>query len=344
MNQDMYFTKTDIERLLRDFSTKNILVIGDVMLDEYITGSVNRISPEAPVPVVNLRQRSVSLGGASNVALNIKALGANPILLSVIGKDDKSVRFEQEMHRKGLSTEGIIGSSERICTTKCRVIGNTMQLLRIDDETTEELSAKDEEVLMEKFEHILCTQSIDAVIFEDYDKGVVTPRVIRKAVLAAREKSIPVLADPKERNFHHYRDITLFKPNLKEFTQGLALRKNGWQDADFSLAADRFMAGQNHQAMLITLSCEGMLACRRTADGAVEKTHIRAHVRNIADVSGAGDTVISVAALCLTAGLSIRQTAAVANIAGGLVCEDIGVAAVDKQKLSQEMQIHPIND
>ncbi|MDR1792913.1 MAG: PfkB family carbohydrate kinase [Bacteroidales bacterium] len=335
-NIEKNISQEQISAIFKEFEQKNILIIGDVMLDDYIIGDVSRISPEAPVPIVNLRNRYVCLGGASNVALNIKSLGATPILLSVIGKDAKSAIFEQQMNAKGLTLDGILKSEERICTTKYRIIGNKMQLLRIDDEMDDNLSPKDVDNLLSKFTQIIDTQQIDAVIFEDYDKGVITKQIIHSIVTLCKDKKIPVLTDPKKNNFTHYQDITIFKPNLKELTQGLGLSDMDYKSEPFLTAIERFMEEKGHQMILLTLSADGMIVYQKKNTG-IEQIHIAAHLRNIADVSGAGDTVISVAALGLSIGLPIEKTVAMANLAGGLVCEEIGVVAVDKQKLFQEM-------
>ena len=328
--------KENIQKLFDDFSKLTILVIGDVMLDDYIIGDVSRISPEAPVPIVNITSRYARLGGAANVALNIKSLGAKPILCSVIGNDKKSEMFLDIMNQDGLSDQGIIKSSDRILTTKYRAIGNNMQLLRLDSEITHFLSKKDEQNFYSTLLKIIDNQHIDAIIFEDYDKGIVTPTIINKVVSVAKEKSILVSVDPKKRNFLEYNQIDLFKPNWKELNEGLQLKNCSWQDTSLHDAVKQFMIDKQHKRLLLTLSGDGIVIYHYENEK-FNFTHIPAQVRNIADVSGAGDTVISVATLCMSLGMEIEVIAALSNLAGGLVCEEVGVVAINKEKLVNEM-------
>ena len=329
-------TRKNVQKLFDDFSKLTVLIVGDVMLDDYIMGDVSRISPEAPVPIVNITSRRACLGGAANVALNIKSLGAKPVLCSVIGKDKKSDDFLAIMHREGLTVQGIIKSKDRIITTKYRAIGNNMQLLRLDSEITHSLSQDDEQRFCDILLSIINTQNIDAVVFEDYDKGVITPVVIDKIVAAANEKSILIAVDPKKRNFLSYNNIDLFKPNWKELNEGLQIEKCVWQDDRLHDAVRQFMIDKQHKHLLLTLSGDGvvMYCCKNEA---FNHTHIPAQTRNIADVSGAGDTVISVATLCMASGLEMKDIATISNLAGGLVCEEVGVVAVNKEKLIERL-------
>ncbi len=330
----MKINKENISSLFNKFSEKTVLIIGDVMLDDYILGRVSRISPEAPVPVLDIQSRHVCLGGAANVALNVQSLGAKAILGSIIGEDKKSAEFLELLKSKNLSNEGIITSGDRIQTVKYRAIGNNMQLLRLDNEITSPLNEKDEQVFLQHLLYILDTQRIDAVIFEDYDKGVITPKIIKEIVAAANKKSVPVMVDPKKRNFLDYKNITIFKPNWKELKEGLSLTEN-WNDKNTLEKIYDFMEQQQHKNVLLTLSHEGVLICQIENNNFTYK-HIPAHLRNIADVSGAGDTVISVAALSLALGLDMENIAILSNLAGGLVCEEIGVVVVNKQKFVEE--------
>jgi rfaE bifunctional protein kinase chain/domain len=314
-----------------------ILIIGDVMLDDYIIGEVNRMSPEAPVPVLNIKSRNVCLGGAANVALNVKALGATPILCSVIGSDEKSRDLLALMRAEFLSEQGISKSSDRIVTVKYRAMGNNTQLLRMDTEVTHPLLPKDEKLFLNTITDIIKTQRIDAIIFEDYDKGVITPAVIRQVTELAIQKSIPIAVDPKKRNFLHYKNITLFKPNYKELADGLHLEKYAWDDPHLLDAIQQFMINKRHQYLLLTLSGNGLLMCHYS-NAVFTHKYLPARLRNVADTSGAGDTVISAAILCILSGLEMERTAIIANLAGGLVCEEIGVVAIDREKLFVEMQ------
>jgi rfaE bifunctional protein kinase chain/domain len=327
--------KESIQELFAEFSKLKVLITGDVMLDDYLIGDVTRISPEAPVPVVNIKSRYARLGGAANVALNVKSLGATPVLCSVIGNDRKSDAFMEILAQEEMTDMGMIRSENRILTTKYRAIGNNTQLLRLDDEVTHPLSKTDEDSFLTQLEHIIHSQNIDVIIFEDYDKGVITPNIIDSIVSLAQKKSIFVLVDPKKRNFHDYKNIDLFKPNWKELREGLQLKNTTWQDKDIAEQIHQFMLEKQHKQLLLTLSGEGVVLYQ-CVDNKLFHKHIPSCLRNIADVSGAGDTVISVAALCMAKGMAVEDVAKLSNLAGGLVCEEVGVVAINKDKLLQE--------
>jgi len=302
-----------------------------VMIDSYYYGEVNRISPEAPVPIVSVERKDSRLGGAANVALNIKALGANPILCSVIGSDSAATKFEKLLKNEKLITAGIVKSKERITTVKTRVIGNKHQLIRVDSENDTPLSKTETTKLTIAIRSLIDTKKIDVVIFQDYDKGVITKGLIEEIICLCNDKKIPTAIDPKKRNFNSYRNSTLFKPNLKELKEGLNIDINPCNSKEVESAIDKLNATQKHKINFITLSEHGVFIKSEN-----NKTQIPAHVRNIADVSGAGDTVISVAALCLALNQPINMIAEIANLAGGLVCERVGVVPVDKDLLLSE--------
>lgn len=328
--------KNQLKDIEKSIAEKRILIIGDVMIDAYLFGSVDRISPEAPVPIVNLSKRNNRLGGAANVALNVQSLGATPILCSVVGADDNGAEFIQIMKSQGLSTEAMISSFERITTVKYRIIGNNVQLLRMDDEVNTLLSADEHQRLLTQIAHLLDHTTIDAIIFEDYDKGVITPALIEAVIEKARLKSIPVTVDPKKNNFNNYKQCTIFKPNLKELKEGTKAVID-YSDIDqVRKLAENYISDHDMEMALITLSEKGVLVVWY-ALGDYHYTLIPAHHRNIVDVSGAGDTVISVATLFYSLGYSPEKMAAIANLAGGLVCEEVGVVAIDKEKLLLEM-------
>ncbi len=320
----------------KKISQKRVLVIGDVMIDAYLFGSVDRISPEAPVPIVNLNNRNNRLGGAANVALNIQALGANPILCAVVGNDDKGREFFQIMNSLGLSTEGMIMSDDRITTVKFRIIGNNVQLLRVDEEIVHELSENDNQKLITHISKLMEQDVIDAIVFEDYDKGVISKSLIESVVKLATEKNIPITVDPKMRNFNHYQGCTIFKPNLKELKEGTKTTID-FSNIDLLVnLVENYIAENNIKMALITLSERGVLVVWNSENGFNHQL-IPAHHRNIVDVSGAGDTVISVATLMYCLGLSPQNMASIANVAGGLVCEEVGVVPVNKDKLMGEI-------
>ena len=309
----------------------NVLVIGDVMIDNYLWGKVERISPEAPVPIVSVQKKEARLGGAANVAINLQSLGANPILCAVIGGDVNGRDFLDLLQQMNMTADGIFQSNERPTTVKTRVIGNNHQMLRVDEEREEDISSAERKQLINRITAILNRRDIDVIIFEDYDKGLISKSLIEQVVKIARTKKIPVAVDPKKRNFNHYKNVDLFKPNLKELREGmkLDLEKN---DLPGIRKAVKLLSQNHHiDAMLVTLSDLGVLV----SNGKTTEL-IPAHYRNIADVSGAGDTVISVAALCLAAGSDTITMATLANLAGGLVCEHVGVVPIEKDLLFEE--------
>jgi len=326
----------DYQKVFEQFRHLRVMVIGDVMVDAYIFGKIERISPEAPVPVVSIEKRVNRLGGAANVALNLKSLGAEPILCSVIGSDPKGTEFMQLLAEAKISGEAILTSKDRITTTKFRIIGNKTQMLRVDEEVTHDLAEKEQSTLLGKIFEILEKSTIHAIIFQDYNKGVLTPALITTVMEKAKAHHVPVAVDPKRKNFLHYKGAALFKPNLKELREGLNLDIRGNDLHSLKEAAAYLHQKLDIETLLVTLSEQGVFISRCGPDGKVLQYVIPAHIRNISDVSGAGDTVISVAALCLACDLDSLELASVANLAGGLVCEEIGVVPVNREKLIKE--------
>ncbi len=321
----------DIKSIFDSFNQFNILIIGDVMIDSYMWGKVNRISPEAPVPIIMSTKQENRLGGAANVALNVQALGANPILCSVIGNDVKSKTFQSLLKKRKLSNKGILQDENRITTVKTRIIADNQHLLRVDEEVDKELNSDTEDRFIKNILTILADQPINAIIFEDYDKGCITPNVIHSIVEFANKNNIPTLVDPKKRNFMDYKNVTLFKPNFKELTEGLKVEiKTGDFEVIFD-ASQKLKTELNCKYQLITLSELGVFI---SFNNSYET--IPAEIRDIADVSGAGDTLISTASLCLAAGLDPKLIAGISNLAGGLVCEKVGVVPINKDQLLQE--------
>ncbi|HEY1040775.1 MAG TPA: bifunctional ADP-heptose synthase [Bacteroidia bacterium] len=323
--------KEFIRETFKSFNELNVLIIGDVMVDSYMWGKVNRISPEAPVPIVAIESKERRLGGAANVALNIQAMGANPILCSVIGIDYEGQIFLDLLKKQKLSQKGILKSRTRITTNKTRVIGNNHQILRVDEEVEEDITLSETDQLLQLILFILQHDKIDVIIFEDYNKGLITPKLIKSVVDMAKKRNIPIAVDPKKKNFNNYKGVTLFKPNLKELKEGLKIDFDPDNIKELQKAVSSFRVKQKINTALITLSERGVYTNSRTI-----KEVIPAHIRKIADVSGAGDTVISVAALCLALELHPILTAALSNLAGGLVCEQVGVVPIDKEHLLEE--------
>lgn len=327
----------DINRLFDDFSQQHIMVIGDVMIDSYVFGAVDRISPEAPVPVVAVKQRINRLGGAANVALNIHALKAHPVLVSVIGADQRGNDFMELLKNEHLISEGIIISAQRPTTTKFRIIGNKVQMLRVDEETTEDISTDEETLLVQKVEHLLQKFPIKVMILQDYNKGVLTENLILQLVALSKKYHVKVAVDPKKKHFLAYKGVNLFKPNLKELKEGLDLSFQTETLTEIKAAVYQLQQMLKADMVMATLSEKGVLISEEKTDGSTAFHHLEAHLRSITDVSGAGDTVISVAALCLALGVDTVWLAEMANLAGGLVCEEVGVVPVNKNKLLAEV-------
>ncbi|PKQ69000.1 bifunctional heptose 7-phosphate kinase/heptose 1-phosphate adenyltransferase [Labilibaculum manganireducens] len=323
--------KIELEQTFESFSKLNVLVIGDVMVDAYVWGKVDRISPEAPVPIVSCVKHESRLGGAANVALNIKSLGASPILCSVIGEDEKGKEFLNLLTEIEEEQYGIVVSNKRRTTVKTRFISNNQHLIRVDEEDTHELADEIETEFIDHIKSLIEKHEIHAIIFEDYDKGVITKNLIDEITNLANSKAIPVLADPKKRHYNDYKNVSLFKPNFKEFVEGSNLLLEKGDIQGLFDEAKKFQNKMGIKKLFITLSELGVFISN-------EKTyeHIPAVVRQIADVSGAGDTVISVAALCLATGMNARQIAAISNLAGGIVCEIPVVVPINKDQLLAE--------
>jgi rfaE bifunctional protein kinase chain/domain len=328
--------QSNYKKLFDDFNKLTIMIIGDVMVDSYLWGKVERISPEAPIPVVALKKREDRMGGAANVAMNIRSMGAKPILCSVIGEDARGANFLDLLKKEKIPTYGILQSAQRITTTKFRIFGNNTQMLRVDEEVEDDLSGNDNARLLSAIEKILSKEKVDGIIFQDYNKGVINQDLIEDVIDQATNLKIPVSVDPKRKNFYNFNGATLFKPNLKEMKEGMKLEFDS-NDRDTLLAAAQTLRDSlNCQYILTTLSELGVMLSMK--DSLDEKNiFIPAHVRSISDVSGAGDTVISIAALCLALKCSPYEIAYISNLAGGLVCEDVGVVPINKDKLLKEV-------
>ncbi len=314
-----------------DFERLTALIIGDVMLDRYLYGTVERISPEAPVPVVQFTGRENRLGGAANVALNIKAMGATPLLCSVIGADAAGEEFLELMRQHELPTEGILQCPDRPTTAKTRVMAGAQHLLRIDEEITHDLAPDDEQQLLDTAFQLLERLAVQVIIFQDYNKGVLTRQVIERLLAEASRRQIPTAVDPKDRNFWAFKGVSLFKPNLKEIRRQYPGVIQPADLASLQAAAAFIRARLGNHISLITLSDKGIFV--EAGDGGCL---IPTQPRIIADVSGAGDTVISVASLALALGIAPREMALLANLAGGQVCEKPGVAPLDRRLLAHE--------
>lgn len=324
-----------IETIFDTFSQQKVLIIGDVMVDSYLWGKVERISPEAPVPIIHVQQREKRLGGAANVAMNIQALGAEPILCSVIGDDGSGDDFLNLLDEHNLAKDGILQSKQRITTIKHRILSGHQHILRVDEEENTDLNASENNDLLAVVKKL--APSCQAIIFEDYDKGILGEELIQNIISYANEIGLPTIVDPKKKNFLYYEGATLFKPNLKELKDGLKIEFNAADATELKEAVAGLKERLGVKQALVTLSELGVYM-----DNGKDKLHIPAHLRTIADVSGAGDTLVSVAALCLALNTPPRFTAALSNLAGGLVCEHVGVVSINKQRLLKEAIKHNI--
>lgn len=323
--------EADFDKLFQGFDNLNVMVIGDVMIDSYMWGHVDRISPEAPVPIVAIDKKENRLGGAGNVALNVQALGANPIIYALIGKDNHGKMFRNLLNKQSLSNKGIIYSDSRATTVKTRILSGSNQILRVDEEIITPINNKEETTLLKCINEEIENGNIDVIIFEDYDKGLITNSLIEEVIQIANKKGIPTTVDPKKMNFLAYRGASLFKPNLKEMQEGMKVSIAPEKTDELDELVSKLKADLSIKMVLLTLSELGVFISHENG-----KEIIPAHIRDIADVSGAGDTVISVAALCLAMEMEPAIIAGLSNLAGGIVCEKVGVVPIDKNQLLNE--------
>lgn len=317
-------TRKNLELLFQSFEKKHVAVIGDVMLDKYIFGKVERVSPEAPVPVIDVSSQSYRLGGAANVATNLRSLGATAMLFGVIGGDDDGALLASQLNKEFLSADFLVTEHTRPTTAKTRVIAQNHHIVRIDSETRNPISSPTERTLLALLsQHI---HTLDAIIFEDYNKGVLTTSLIKKIIALAKKHGVPVTVDPKKDNFFEYKHTTVFKPNLKEISDALG-RKFANNHVDATLACQMLQKKIKAKNIVLTRSEKGMTVFNGKAE------HIPSMALEVADVSGAGDTVIATLTLALASGLDVTTAAKIANLAAGVVCAEVGAVAIDKHKL-----------
>ncbi len=321
----------DFTILFQQFGQIRAAVLGDVMLDTYWWGHVDRISPEAPVPVVALDRKEYRIGGAGNVALNLSSLGASVCVFSAIGDDADGRVLKDLFEDNGILTKGLVADGSRVTTSKSRIISRNQQMLRLDAEMTTDLSPATEKELLERLEQYLSAEKPQVLIFEDYNKGVLTASLIQAAIDLCKKYGVLSAVDPKRKNFLAYRGVDIFKPNLKEVKEGLNFLFDDVTPGVLENIHARLHEQLQHAISFITLSEKGVFY-GNSGEGRL----IASHLRRIADVSGAGDTVIAVASLVYAITRNPRLMAEVANIAGGLVCEEVGTVAVNKQRLLEE--------
>lgn len=316
-----------VARLFESFSKHTIAVVGDVMLDKYIFGEVSRISPEAPVPVIDVESESYRLGGAANVAMNLHALGAKVSLFGITGQDNSREVLIKEMQHQHFSPDHLLVDPTRKTTCKTRVIAQSHHIVRIDAETKAFISSEIESQLIEKFKQQ--AHNCQALIFEDYNKGVLTADLIKTITQQALDQNIPVLVDPKKNFFFDYQNCTVFKPNLKETAEALNQpMQNTDQDAE---KACQILKDHLHCQYVVLTRGEKGLSIMDDQD----IYHIPSVALDVADVSGAGDTVIGGLTLGLCSGLNINDAGRLANFAAGIVCSEVGAVSINKEKLYQ---------
>lgn len=318
-------SKKRLDELNRNFDGKRIAVIGDMMLDGYYWGDVKRISPEAPVPVLEVEEEFFRFGGAANVALNILTLGGIPVPIGVIGYDNYGTIFTSLLKEKNIQDDGIIIDEERPTTTKTRVIANSQHVVRIDKESKVYINGEIEQKIITYLESVL--DKIDGIILQDYNKGILTPSLITEIISQANKKNILITVDPKFDNFFEYKNVTVFKPNRKETEAVLGTRIQ--TDSDISSAGNELLKKLESEYVLLTLGEGGLAVFEKSG----KENRMPTKARKVADVSGAGDTVISTLTLGLAAGANIYEAAFLANYAAGVVCGEVGIVPIEKEKL-----------
>ncbi len=318
-------TESRLTDIFDGFQGKRIAVVGDLMLDRYFWGSVARISPEAPVPVVEVEDESTRLGGAANVANNIATLGGIPVMFGVVGQDQMGNLLRQLVDERGYPVAGIVTDSSRPTTIKTRVIAHNQHVVRVDREAKNDIAPAIESLLLDALKREL--PSLDGIILEDYNKGVMTRSLIVGIIAMARSAGKIVTVDPKFNNFFEYTGATVFKPNRKESEEALGRKMKSL--AEIEDCGRELVNRLQAENVLLTLGEKGMLLIEKSGGA----SHVPTMARQVADVSGAGDTVISTLTMGLAAGATIKESAMLANFAGGIVCGEVGIVPIDRQLL-----------
>ncbi len=314
------FSEGRLNELLAKFKNKRIAVVGDVMLDKYLWGTVGRISPEAPVPIVEVEKETERLGGAANVANNVKSLGGWPLMVGVVGDDMNGTLLTKLLAAQGCPIDGIVTDASRPTTIKTRVIAHGQHVVRIDNEQKRDISSAVQDRILSVLRSTIDT--LDGIILEDYNKGVIVASLIHQIIEMAREHGKIVAVDPKFQNFFEYKNATVFKPNRKEVEEALGVRLTS--EDSVRKAIELLKKKLNAENVLITLGEHGM----SLLDNQGALLHLPTQARHVADVSGAGDTVIATLTMALASGASIHESASLANFAGGVVCGEVGIVPI----------------
>ena len=320
----MKINKGKLTSIVFGFKAKNILVVGDLILDHHIFGKVERVSPEAPVPVVWANKENFVCGGAANVGLNLRAQGAKVSLCGVIGRDSHGQTLFKHIKKSKIDTSLIVRDSSRPTTLKSRVIANHQQVVRVDWESLDFLSAKTNAVILEKIKKNI--DKFDAVIIEDYGKGVVNPALVSQLVSICRKNKKIITVDPKEEHFNYYRGVTALTPNLKEAQAAANMKTRSFKD--IPALGKKIIKNLNPKVLLLTLGEDGMMVFSKN-----NYHHIPTAAQEIFDVTGAGDTVISAFTLALSCGATYDQAATLANLSAGIVVAKLGAALASKKEL-----------
>jgi rfaE bifunctional protein kinase chain/domain len=318
-------TAQRLETVLNNGINRRILVIGDLMIDRYLWGKVSRISPEAPVPIINIEDEEVRFGGAANVANNLIGLNALPVLVGTVGEDAWGDIFRKRLAEKQLPGAGLITDFSRPTTVKTRIIGNNQHIARVDREKTQTVDRSIQEKALRFIEQVI--DDVDALLLQDYNKGMLAPELVKEVISLANRHQKIVTVDPKFDNFLEFRNVTVFKPNRKETAEALAMRLDTAEDIEE--AGRKLLKQLNARAVLITLGEKGMALFEQDHP----PSFISTRARKVADVSGAGDTVIATLTFALSAGATLKEAVSLSNFAAGVVCEEVGVVPIYKEKL-----------
>jgi len=319
-----------IQAITERIGQARVLILGDIMLDEYLFGSVSRISPEAPVPVVEITSSRRLLGGAANVAANIRALGDEPLLLGTVGEDEASIKLAQLLKQRGISSEYLVNDRSRQTTIKTRVIAHSQQVVRADREDRHELNDDTRNRVLKRFMSV--ADSLQAVIISDYGKGVITKSLLENIIEVCLQKDIFIAVDPQDTHFHNYRRVSVITPNHHE--AGFAYGRRIVSEADLMEVGAGLLRKLQAKSILITRGADGMSLFQ---DGA-EPTHIPTFARKVFDVTGAGDTVISCFVSAVCAGADLVEASIVANVGAGITVAEVGTATVAVSQLKKELE------